>query len=83
MKLLIVNFWDPKNTQYFGKYADAIDTLFRSLESVELFSTTISKGAEEPVKEKVEGLKRAVGHATKNDFDRLLVLGEGNVLTKD
>jgi len=81
MKLLIVNFWDPENTKYFGRYSDAIDILVRSLKESEVFSIGVSKGAEEPLKEKIGGLQRAIKHAKTNNFDRLFILGEGVVLT--
>lgn len=81
MKLLIVNFWDPENTKYFGKYSDAIDILVRSLKESEVFSIGVSKKAEELLKEKIDGLQRAIKHAKTNNFDRLFILGEGVVLT--
>ncbi len=81
MKLLIVNFWDPENTKIYGRYSDAIDILVRSLEDVEVFSIVVSKEADEPLKEKIAGLKRAVEHAIKNVFDRILVLGQSVVLS--
>lgn len=81
MKLLIVNFWDPENTKYFGKYSDAIDILVRTLKDSEIFSIAFSREAEEPLKEKVGGLQRAIEHAKVNSFDRLFILGEGIILT--
>lgn len=81
MKLLIANFWDPEDTKHFGKYADMIDILVRSLKEAKLFFVGINKNAEEPLKEKVHGLERVIDYAKTDGFDRLLVLGEGVVLT--
>lgn len=80
MKILVVVFWNPNNTEYIREYFLSLEKLLTEGRQL-FFVTTFDTG--EAYKEKIEGLKKATRYCFENGFSHMLILGEGIFINED